>query len=148
MSKKQPLEIQVVNLDGSTERRHLTYVQNLETMNTGGGIMVDLIELKDGTFLGICDELVVQYQSIEQFYGDPNKGELNLNDLPLLTLIKPPPKRPEEILTEAQAIEGIKQVALGLKKYHEDFVSEVDGAISDQILDIINRIKPDDGEVQ
>ena len=36
--------------------------------NTGGGTMVDFIELNDGRILGINEDFVVLYSSLDEFY--------------------------------------------------------------------------------
>jgi len=46
----------------------LNYIDRVFTENTGGGSMVDFVQLKDGRILGINDECVVLYESIEAFY--------------------------------------------------------------------------------
>lgn len=57
----------------------MTFVDRVETWQTGGGVMVDIIHLKDGRILGINDELVVLYQDEDAFYesnGDEPKIDL------------------------------------------------------------------------
>ena len=53
------------------------HISKVETVNTGGNCMVDLIHLKDGRILGISDDVVALYRSIEQFEEgiDPATGE-------------------------------------------------------------------------
>lgn len=46
----------------------MTYIDHIETANTGGGCMVDFIVLKDGRVLGIDGESVVLYPSIAAFW--------------------------------------------------------------------------------
>jgi hypothetical protein len=46
----------------------LNYIDSVFTENTGGGTMVDFVQLKDGRILGINDECVVLYESIDAFY--------------------------------------------------------------------------------
>ena len=45
----------------------LNYIDRVFTENTGGGTMVDFVQLKDGRILGINDEFVVLYESMEAF---------------------------------------------------------------------------------
>lgn len=47
----------------------LTYVKKVWTENTGGGCMVDMIELEDGRVIGINDECLVVYPSYDAFYN-------------------------------------------------------------------------------
>jgi len=44
-----------------------TYITKIETVNTGGGCMVDLLTLSDGRVIGINDECVALYESINKF---------------------------------------------------------------------------------
>lgn len=54
----------------------MEYIKSTETVNTGGGCMVDLIYLQDGRVIGLNDECAVLYASITDFW---NGGS---NDLP------------------------------------------------------------------
>ena len=45
----------------------LNYIDRVFTENTGGGTMVDFVQLKDGRILGVNDECVVLYESMEAF---------------------------------------------------------------------------------
>lgn len=45
------------------------YVKSVSSWDSGGGIMVDIVELKDGRVLGITDESVVLYPSMEALEG-------------------------------------------------------------------------------
>lgn len=49
------------------------YVKSVSSWDSGGGIMIDVIELKDGRVLGITDESVVLYPSMEAL----EEGEAN-----------------------------------------------------------------------
>lgn len=44
-----------------------TYITKIETVNTGGGCMVDLLTLSDGRVIGINDECVALYESMDTF---------------------------------------------------------------------------------
>lgn len=44
------------------------FIKKVWTENTGGGCMVDMIELEDGRVIGINEECVVLYESMDQFY--------------------------------------------------------------------------------
>lgn len=44
------------------------YIDCVETENTGGGTMVDFVILKDGRVLGINDECVCLYKSLDDFW--------------------------------------------------------------------------------
>ena len=43
----------------------LEYIKELSTWDSGGGVTLDLIELKDGRVLAINDEVVVLYKDME-----------------------------------------------------------------------------------
>lgn len=47
---------------------NLTYIDSVFTENTGGGCVVDFVELKDGRVLGISDEYLCVYESFDHFY--------------------------------------------------------------------------------
>ena len=44
-----------------------SHIDKIETADTGGHCMVDLIHLKDGRVLGISTDVIVLYPSIESF---------------------------------------------------------------------------------
>jgi hypothetical protein len=46
----------------------LEYIKRVFPENTGGGSMVDFIELNDGRIIGINDECAVLYRSMDDFY--------------------------------------------------------------------------------
>lgn len=54
-----------------------TFTESIETWNSGGNVMLDVIKLKSGKILIISDEVVCKYNSIEEFYGD--EGEYDYN---------------------------------------------------------------------
>jgi hypothetical protein len=43
----------------------MEYIEKMFTENTGGGVMVDFIILKDGRCVGINDECIVLYSSYD-----------------------------------------------------------------------------------
>jgi len=43
----------------------LEHVRNVSSWDSGGGVVLDLIELKDGRVLGISDEVVILYKNME-----------------------------------------------------------------------------------
>jgi len=45
----------------------LNYIDSVFTENTGGGSMVDFVQLKDGRILAVNDEYVVLYKSMSDF---------------------------------------------------------------------------------
>jgi hypothetical protein len=57
----------------------LNYIDRVFTENTGGGTMVDFVQLKDGRILGINDEFVVLYESLEAFYDFSHKNREHIN---------------------------------------------------------------------
>ena len=50
----------------------LAHVREVTTWNSGGGIEIDIIQLANGKMLGISDESVVLYESME----DLESGQL------------------------------------------------------------------------
>ena len=46
----------------------MAYVEKIDTINTGGGNYVDLIHLEDGKVIGINDECLVVYKTLDEFY--------------------------------------------------------------------------------
>ena len=44
------------------------FIEAVTTENTGGGTMVDFVILKDGRILGVNDDCVCLYNSMEHFY--------------------------------------------------------------------------------
>lgn len=47
----------------------MQFVEKTETVNMGGGSMVDIIVLKDGRVVALNDEAVVLFSSLEDFYS-------------------------------------------------------------------------------
>lgn len=56
------------------------YIASIETINTGGGCLVDVITLKDGRVIGLNDECVVMYKNMDDF------NSLENADRPAFTL--------------------------------------------------------------
>lgn len=48
----------------------MEYIKKIDTVNTGGGCMVDLIHLHDGRVIGLNDECAVLYESLDAFFND------------------------------------------------------------------------------
>lgn len=48
-------------------KQRLTYIDSMETYDSGGHCMIDFVHLKDGKVLGINDECIVLYPSMEAF---------------------------------------------------------------------------------
>ena len=46
----------------------LEFIKKVFCENTGGGTMVDFIELNDGRIVGINEECIVLYSSMDEFY--------------------------------------------------------------------------------
>lgn len=44
------------------------YIDRIESENTGGHCMVDFVILKDGRVLGISDDCVCLYKSMDDFW--------------------------------------------------------------------------------
>lgn len=41
------------------------YIKDVSTWDSGGGVSLDLIELKDGRVLAVSDEVVILYRDME-----------------------------------------------------------------------------------
>jgi hypothetical protein len=46
------------------------FIESIETWNSGGNVMLDIIKLKSGKILVLSDEVVCKYNSIGEFMGD------------------------------------------------------------------------------
>jgi hypothetical protein len=47
----------------------MEYIAQITSENTGGGCIVDFVHLKDGRILGINDEYMVLYDSMDEFWN-------------------------------------------------------------------------------
>lgn len=57
--------------------KELNYIKSVFTENTGGGCMVDFIELDTGKIIALTDECVCVYNSIDEFYQCTDNSPLN-----------------------------------------------------------------------
>lgn len=46
-----------------------TFITEISTEQTGGGVMNDFLTMDDGTVLVICDHMIALYNSIEDYYA-------------------------------------------------------------------------------
>lgn len=58
------------------------FIESVYPEDTGGGTIVDIIQLKDGRILGISEECVVLYPSMDAFYD----GVDGVFDFPAISL--------------------------------------------------------------
>ena len=57
--------------NAETDQRPFVFVKRVFTKDTGGGCLVDFVELKTGQIIGLNDECVVLYPNMDAFYtGD------------------------------------------------------------------------------
>lgn len=57
----------------------LEYVKQVSAWDSGGGIILDLVELKDGRVLAISDEVMILYKNIEDLTtGEPSSTRPSL----------------------------------------------------------------------
>jgi len=49
-----------------------TFVTKVEMQETGGGLDVDFVHLKSGHVIGISEDAIVLYDSVEDFYEGNN----------------------------------------------------------------------------
>ena len=47
----------------------LDYIKETSSWESGGGITLDLVELKDGRILAISDEVVILYNDMDDLMG-------------------------------------------------------------------------------
>jgi len=64
-----------IKLGCTTELPHAEFIKEIDTWNSGGNVMLDIIHLKSGQVLVISDEVVCRYDSITDFLED--EGEYN-----------------------------------------------------------------------
>ncbi|MBI3440885.1 MAG: hypothetical protein HY052_03625 [Proteobacteria bacterium] len=50
-------------------------IKSVSTWDSGGGIEIDVIELADGRVLGLTDEVIILYESID----DLQSGDVSVN---------------------------------------------------------------------
>jgi len=48
----------------------LEHIADISTWDSGGGILLDVITLKDGRILAISEEVVILYSSLEELEAD------------------------------------------------------------------------------
>ena len=90
------------------------YIQKIDTVNTGGGCMVDLITLNDGRVIGLNDECAVLYDNIEDFYYEGGSRSLFAFWIPRIERMS---SAKIADLADSAANEAIRQIqdALGVK---------------------------------
>jgi hypothetical protein len=54
------------------------YVRSVSSWDSGGGIMVDIVELADGRVLGITDESVVLYPNLDALQDGEANNEAGM----------------------------------------------------------------------
>jgi len=69
-------------VETSIKKPLMHHVTKTETINSGGGCMIDLIHLDNGKVIGLDDECLVVYKSIDAFWrcldGDVSGEEQSL----------------------------------------------------------------------
>ena len=62
------------------DMKNFAHIDGVETENTGGHCMVDFVILKDGRVLGISEDCVCLYESMEDFWNctSDDKPYINL----------------------------------------------------------------------
>ena len=51
------------------------YIMKIETLDTGGGIIVDVIHLPDGRVIGISEDCAILYANMNDFFDPPHTIE-------------------------------------------------------------------------
>ena len=59
----------------------LTFIKESFTMNTGGDCMVDFLTLTDGKVIGVNDECIVLYPSMDAFMS--GEGSVEIIEIPI-----------------------------------------------------------------
>jgi hypothetical protein len=60
------------------------FVDRIETWNSGGNVMLDIIHLKSGKVLVISDEVVCKYNRIADFFDDEGDHDYKNNTIELI----------------------------------------------------------------
>lgn len=53
----------------------LSYVKEMQTWNSGGDVMLDVIELESGLTLVVGEETVSVYPTVDDFWAECDDGE-------------------------------------------------------------------------
>ncbi|MGZ4011068.1 MAG: hypothetical protein ACXVLF_08950 [Flavisolibacter sp.] len=54
------------------------YIKSISSWDSGGGIVIDIVELKDGRVLGITDESVVLYPNMDALEEGESHNEAGM----------------------------------------------------------------------
>jgi len=60
------------------------FIESVETWNSGGNVMLDIVKLKSGKVIIISDEVICKYNSIEEFMGDEGEYDYDKQCISLL----------------------------------------------------------------
>jgi|APLak6261658528_1056013.scaffolds.fasta_scaffold65019_2 hypothetical protein len=65
----------------STELADLEFIKSVSTWDSGGGITIGLLELQDGRVIGISEDVIILYKSMDAaLAGEP------IEDAPFIPL--------------------------------------------------------------
>jgi hypothetical protein len=70
-------------MDNASKRSIHEFIKEIETWNSGGNVMLDIIYLKSGKILVISDEVVCKYDSIDLFLNDEGDYDYKNNTIEL-----------------------------------------------------------------
>lgn len=56
-------------------KKNNPYVKNVSTWDSGGGVTLGLVELDDGSVLGISDEVIILYANMDDVMGGEPSAE-------------------------------------------------------------------------
>ena len=59
----------------------MEFITKMETANTGGHCMVDILHLSNGLILAMNDECIAFYRSVDDFWDDDGDKALKVMDL-------------------------------------------------------------------
>ena len=57
----------------------LTHIKEIETHNSGGNCMIDLLHLNDGRVIGVSSDCIVVYDSIDHFMNNVDEEHPSLD---------------------------------------------------------------------
>lgn len=67
------------------EKLDVNYISSVSCWDSGGGNMIDVVELNNGYVLAITDEYVVLYDNIDSLYNGGKDGEIKVIDISKLS---------------------------------------------------------------
>lgn len=60
------------------------FVKNVTPHHSGGGVIIDMVELDDKSVLGITDDCIVLYPSVAALMDNEGENELGIIERPII----------------------------------------------------------------